>query len=200
MVSKTNQTRTVTDRREQIAKMAIKLFVKQGVSKTSMRQLAKAAGMTTGGLYHYFSSKDDIIDLVVDMRVHFVDRLTEYRTRLQNMDSTEVLRECIRYAIKEGDKTQDILIFMSRETLMIGQKRVEALMQSVYNFVQFFKKLMDEEEKAGEFEVDNPTLVAFNIWSSMSEWALRRWFLRKLFTVDEYAEKQAEVIMKQISC
>jgi hypothetical protein len=59
--------------------------------------------------------------------------------------------------------------------------------------------LVDEGIKAGEFESDNPKLVAFNIYISQQEWSMRRWLLRGALGAEEYAEQQANFIIKSIT-
>ncbi len=39
---------------------ALRLFVAKGVAETSVREIAKAAGVAQGSLYNYFPSKDDL--------------------------------------------------------------------------------------------------------------------------------------------
>jgi len=48
-------------RRQEIAEIAIPLFIRNGFIETSMRQIAKAVGMGKSTLYDYFDSKDDLI-------------------------------------------------------------------------------------------------------------------------------------------
>jgi len=48
-----------------IGKAAAKLFNKKGYLETSMDHIAAAAKMSKGGLYHYFSSKDEILHFVL---------------------------------------------------------------------------------------------------------------------------------------
>jgi AcrR family transcriptional regulator len=46
--------------RADIIQAAHELFVRQGYHGTSMRQIAKKAGIALGGLYNHFDSKDDV--------------------------------------------------------------------------------------------------------------------------------------------
>jgi len=50
----------VNERREHIVKCVTPLFVKQTYEATNMHQILEACGMSTGGLYRYISSKEDI--------------------------------------------------------------------------------------------------------------------------------------------
>ena len=54
-----------TDRREVILREAAELFARQGVAATTVREIADAAGILSGSLYHHFASKDDIVDAVL---------------------------------------------------------------------------------------------------------------------------------------
>ena len=46
--------------RSNILKAASKLFLKKGIKDTTVRDIAHEAGVTTGAIYHHFSSKDEI--------------------------------------------------------------------------------------------------------------------------------------------
>ena len=48
----------------QIVEGALKLFYAQGFHPTSIREIAESCNMSMGQLYHYISSKDDVLYLV----------------------------------------------------------------------------------------------------------------------------------------
>jgi AcrR family transcriptional regulator len=50
--------------RAQILESAHKLFITQGYHGTSMRQIARNAGIALGGIYNHFSGKEDIFQAV----------------------------------------------------------------------------------------------------------------------------------------
>jgi TetR/AcrR family transcriptional regulator, repressor for uid operon len=49
-------------RREKIIDAAINCFIREGIYRTSMRDICKEAGMSTGAVYLHFKSKDAIIE------------------------------------------------------------------------------------------------------------------------------------------
>ena len=49
------------ERLQTIIEAAVEEFLKKGFEGTSMASIAKRAGLTKGGLYHHFSSKDEIL-------------------------------------------------------------------------------------------------------------------------------------------
>ncbi len=50
-----------TNRREQVVAAAVHLFAARGIARTSMRRIARAVGITDATLYHYFPSKDALV-------------------------------------------------------------------------------------------------------------------------------------------
>lgn len=62
-------------RRLQIQEKALALFASQGFAATTMDQIAREAGLGTGTLYNYFSTKDDmLLSVVSDRAPAFVAR------------------------------------------------------------------------------------------------------------------------------
>ncbi|MBX3724009.1 MAG: TetR/AcrR family transcriptional regulator [Turneriella sp.] len=47
--------------RRHIYETALRLFQKNGFEETTMRQVAKEAGVALGGAYYYFASKDEVV-------------------------------------------------------------------------------------------------------------------------------------------
>ncbi|MCF8467988.1 MAG: TetR/AcrR family transcriptional regulator, partial [Sneathiella sp.] len=49
------------NRRQELMAAAAHLFNQRGYDATSMRDIAREAGMLAGSMYYHFSSKDDLI-------------------------------------------------------------------------------------------------------------------------------------------
>jgi AcrR family transcriptional regulator len=65
-----------TDTRDRIEKAAIRLFVEKGVTETSVRDIARAVGISEGALYRHFVSKDALVWAVFERHyVEFAGRL-----------------------------------------------------------------------------------------------------------------------------
>ena len=50
--------------KEEIIRIGIDLFRKQGYNRTSMNDLALACGLQKGSFYHYFSSKEALMSAI----------------------------------------------------------------------------------------------------------------------------------------
>lgn len=53
------------ERREQILRVALTLFAAKGIEGTGLRQIAERIGVSQPALYHYFPSKDALVDALM---------------------------------------------------------------------------------------------------------------------------------------
>jgi AcrR family transcriptional regulator len=77
------------DRQHRIANVLLKVIAEQGLEKASMRAIAREARCTTGVLSHYFSNKEELIRLAVDMLFDWADHRA--RAALERSDSLAAL-------------------------------------------------------------------------------------------------------------
>lgn len=54
------------DTRHKIVKVSFELFLEKGFSEVSTNDIIHKAGITKGGFYHYYKSKEDLITEVID--------------------------------------------------------------------------------------------------------------------------------------
>ena len=78
--SQVSDPRLVEERRGQIVRAAVKLFAEQGYYTTTIQQIAREAGISTGLVYQYVRDKDDLLllalQLVLDTYEHEIPRRT----------------------------------------------------------------------------------------------------------------------------
>jgi len=188
--------RDTNKRKQEIIDAAITLFLKQGVQETSLREIAVSLGISKSTILYYFHSKDEIIDQVANNGAQRVNTIREYYRSLGNIKPSDGLRKCIiRFLV--GSHWRNVLFF-NREFKSLPPARSEGLSTSVREYINFFEHLLDEGIRIGEFKMDDPFLVAFNIWTTEQEWALRHWLLKESFNNEEFAEKQADFILSAI--
>lgn len=86
MARKTKAEAEIT--RTELLDAAERLFLAQGVSRTSLQHIADAAGVTRGAVYWHFKDKSDLFNAMVD---RIVLPLEEADTRFDVDDGTPVL-------------------------------------------------------------------------------------------------------------
>src|SRR4051795_8431632 len=55
----------VVDRRAELLSIAARLFAERGLRATTVRDIADAAGILSGSLYHHFDSKESMVDEIL---------------------------------------------------------------------------------------------------------------------------------------
>lgn len=66
---------TKAARRAQIIEAAIDCFLERGYTNTSMSDIIKASGLSSGSIYSHFSGKEDILISAIDERLDYLKEL-----------------------------------------------------------------------------------------------------------------------------
>lgn len=66
----------IKDNRQELIRCALELFSKKGFDGTSTMEIVNAAGVTKPTMYHYFGSKEGLLDEILRLYYHrFIDDL-----------------------------------------------------------------------------------------------------------------------------
>src|SRR5215831_14583536 len=85
---------TRSERRAHLVVLAGELFAQKGYRATTVREIADAAGILSGSLYHHFDSKESIDDEILSSFVNQV--LTNYRAAASAADPRAALEQIVR--------------------------------------------------------------------------------------------------------
>src|SRR5205085_11101096 len=77
----------VSARRAEIVAIAGELFAERGYANTTVREIADAAGILSGSLYHHFDSKESMIEALLR---DFLDRIEREYVAVASRDTDPV--------------------------------------------------------------------------------------------------------------
>ncbi len=98
MARKTKQQALET--RQHIPDVALRLFSQQGVSATSLAEIANAAGVTRGAIYWHFKNKSDLFSEIWELSESNIGELEiEYQAKFPD-DPLSVLREILVHILE----------------------------------------------------------------------------------------------------
>lgn len=98
MARKTKQQAQET--RQHILDVALRLFSRQGVSSTSLAEIAKASGVTRGAIYWHFKNKSDLFSEIWELSESNIGELEiEYQAKFPD-DPLSVLREILVHLLE----------------------------------------------------------------------------------------------------
>jgi TetR/AcrR family transcriptional repressor of nem operon len=89
------------DKRSRLVAGARDLLYRQGVSRTTLADVAEAAGVPVGNVYYYFKAKDDLVEAVIDS--HADELRTMFASFEQHEDPRERLKAFIRSRPRAGE-------------------------------------------------------------------------------------------------
>ncbi len=163
------------DRRELILREAAELFARQGVAATTVREIADAAGILSGSLYHHFVSKDEIVDAIVSAF------LRELRARYEDVlagggDPPSRLRDLVAVSLETvAEHPRATEIYQNdahRLRASEGYAYVEASARAVRSA---WVGVLQEGIDAGCFRRDVPLRVLYPLLRD-GLWLTARWF------------------------
>ncbi len=184
------------ERLKQIVRTASGLFYKYGYAQTTTRQIAEACGISQSNLYYYIKSKDDFFNLFVDMTTELskeYDR--EISKQLPHISFAEALKMKIKEALVLQNTIQDMMLFWYRESKTMSREHLGQLIQLEWEAKELLRKIIEAGCKSGEFNVKDPQLAAYFIVMLEHMWSLKRWHLRKHFTLEEYTRRCQDAAM-----
>jgi AcrR family transcriptional regulator len=88
--------------KNRIIRISRRLFLEQGYENTSIRQILKKAGLSTGSLYHFFKNKEEILLFGLHDALIEISSLTDSK-------AAEYKEPLLRYALDVALGTSEIL-------------------------------------------------------------------------------------------
>lgn len=146
------------ERIPQILAAALRVFARQGIEAASMKEIAQEAGLSIGGVYWYYSSKDEII---FDLVKSFVEEdLAQASSVLHSPGSArQRLLTIVTSGLAEAVRLMPITFDIYRQSLYNPNVKA-ALQEYVSAYRQLFKTLFAQGIAAGEFRPINPDTAA----------------------------------------
>jgi len=121
-------------KKQRILDAAISVFIENGFEETSLREIASAAGLTTGAIYHHFKNKDELFYHAVKEAMYFAQKLSE-KDESSNIKSAENMLNEISNKVRERMSKvneQRLLVLLIGYVLSKGGSLSESLKQD-YN-------------------------------------------------------------------
>lgn len=144
------------ERREEIIKAARELFHSREYEKATMQDLMKTLNIAKGTIYHYFSSKEDLLEAVVedliDEELRKKEALIE-DCRRRNLDAVESIR-MLATADRMAEENEQILDMLHQPGNIILHAR--QLGRYLTQLAPIYAAVIEEGRDQGVFKTDHP--------------------------------------------
>ncbi len=150
-------------RKAQIIQTALQLSAKNGYENTTVNNIIEEAGISKGGFYHHYKSKEALLEDIVRMLIGGMAAIFEEIDARNDLTALEKTNEYItRVTAYKGDKVVEVAAFLSE--LYSGGKNVQ-LEKKIYDFARehiapVMKRIILQGIEEGTFKTEFPEEAA----------------------------------------
>ena len=153
-------------RRQQILYSALELFVLNGFAATKITDIAKKASMSTGLLFHYFDSKEQLYEELV----RFGLEAMRYPLQIEGDLVTELLEIFVTQLfgyIQENTWAAYFFVLMAEAQRNRGLPSKARELACSVNTIKAFVPLIKLGQEQGAIREGNPITLSNAFWSSI---------------------------------
>lgn len=133
--------------RQAILNAAYTLFLERGFAATSMRQIARRAGLALGGIYNHFSSKEAIFSEILSLH-HPYRYILPVLLHAPCETPEQFVRCAAKTLIEELNRRPDFFKLMFIEIVEFGGKNIPAILQSILPEVEILLRRLEQQSQS----------------------------------------------------
>jgi TetR/AcrR family transcriptional regulator, fatty acid metabolism regulator protein len=180
------------EKRRQILDAAVRVFARRGFHTSRVGDIAEEAGVAHGLLYHYFASKDEVLQTV------FRENWSELLQRFEQVEASdepadEKLRGIVKILLRTWRNDPDLVTVMVREVGRSAQlaTQVEVIGQGF----AVIERVIREGQADGVFRPGlDPRLASWIVYGGLEE-ILTGWVMGRLPDGDEEVARAERTIV-----
>lgn len=139
-----------------LTQIAFDLFLAQGYESTTVTQITKAAGLTKAGMYHYFSSKEEILDAAIDYGMTMAIQQT--RAELEGLKIREQLMCFTRGSSASNDMMEKFREYRRSHRDSYASYRIRE--KGIHYFIPLLEEIISNGIAAGIYDIAYPRQAA----------------------------------------
>jgi len=162
-------------RRAELLRIAGTLFAQRGFKNTTVRDIADAAGILSGSLYHHFDSKESMVDeLLTTFQNELFDRYDEITS--SDLDAKAKVDAVVRASFAAiHDHHHEVAIFQNDAAYLMEFERFGYLREHNVRFQKMWAGLLAEGVRSGELRADLDADLTYRFIRD-TVWVAVRWY------------------------
>ncbi len=185
------------ERRRQILDAAVRVFARQGFHASRVSDIADEAGVAYGLLYHYFRSKDELLDTVFTERWELMLAAIE-AADARDASARDKLDDIAGFIVgadhHDPELMKVIIVEVTRAANSFGRTHLPAIREAFDRIARIVAKA----QAAGEFRGDVDPLFAAMSFYGVVEQALTAWIFGQLGASDAEIEATRAQIVRTV--
>ena len=143
------------ERKQELIDTAERLFMENGYEHTAISDIVKELNLAQGTLYYYFSSKEDILEAVVDKSIADLEQNVNRLIQDKGADETAMLNVAINEILRFVSQRNDFIDFLHQDINAVMHAKLEKA--TVERIVPILSKIVARGNAKGCFNIENPT-------------------------------------------
>ena len=184
------------EKRRLLLAAAVRVFARKGFHTCRVGDVAEEAGVAHGLLYHYFDSKDAVLETI--FRETWADLLRVLRDIEDSRDSSrEQLRQVAATVLRTWRHDPDLVRVLVREVA-----RGPQLQQEVEEIAEAFAaiaRIIEQGQERGELRADLDARLASVIFYGALEEILTGWVLGQLPDGDDDVVRAEQTVLEVLA-
>jgi AcrR family transcriptional regulator len=162
-------------RREELLAIAAELFAQRGFKNTTVRDIADAAGILSGSLYHHFDSKESMVDEILStFQTELFRRYDEVAA--SDLDPRAKFEGVIRISFEAiHDHHSEVAIYQNDAAYLAEFDRFGYLQDRNVQLRKLWVGLLEEGVRSGDFRPDLDTELVYRFIRD-TVWVAVRWY------------------------
>ncbi|ALG85980.1 TetR/AcrR family transcriptional regulator [Gordonia phthalatica] len=193
-----SKTTSGPSRRDELLGIAGELFADRGLRSTTVRDIADAAGILSGSLYHHFDSKESMVD---ELLRDFLDSLfARYREIVDaGLPATDTLRQLVVASFEAIDSRHTaVAIYQNESRHLLGQDRFEYIGDRNVEFRRLWESQLRRGVDEGDFRADLDIDLVYRFMRD-TVWVAVRWYRPGgSMTVEQIADQYLSIVLDGI--
>jgi AcrR family transcriptional regulator len=185
--------------RAKIAAAALPLFLRYGYHATPVRVIARAAGISSGSIFNYFSGKDEILELLLGESQAEAERVLEEAQHTlaaaDGDDPVTLFVRVFRRYVESIDAIRRYALLAYQEAKSLAPKNRSPLFDRERRIASLLKAAAEPAIVAGAFSRDALDLKVQSLIVLAQAWAVRHWAWPQYPTIGDYFEDLSKVVV-----
>ena len=184
------------EKRRQILRAAITVFARSGYHASRVSDVAKEAGVAYGLVYHYFGSKEDLLETIFRRTW---SRMLEAVEEVERADESarKQLAAVARIVLGAWPVDPDLVRVLVREVARSPQLGREV--DEIAHAFQALERIVTRGQQRGELRTDvDPRLAAWILYGALEE-ILTGWVFERLPAGDDDVERAEQAVVSLLA-
>jgi len=181
-----------------VVQLAGELFAQKGYRATTVREIADAAGILSGSLYHHFDSKESIGDEILSGFIN--DVLADYRTAVSSGGSPrDVLEQIVRSTSRTLARHRAALAMLQNDwNYFSTQPRFGYLRQALAEIERTWETQLERGKADGAFRADLDARLTYRLLRDVL-WIPSQWRVAGGYSTEQVAEGLLQLLFDGIT-